>query len=115
MATMNLTAENVSKIFMDCLFKDGESTENYIMANGVMMNVGFHPERLKAAIPQIELMLNDLPDDFKSNGGGGMSFLNACMDKNDKHWGEHQNVDQLVCLGIASEKLKYIMPKENSI
>jgi hypothetical protein len=109
---MNLTAQNVSETFMNCLFKEGENTENHIVAEGVMTKVGFHPERLKEATPQIEAMVNELPDEFKPTGGGGMSFLNACMDNKGNHWAEHSTIDQLVCLGIASGKLKYLMPRE---
>ena len=110
---MNLTAENVTNTFMNCLFQEGENTDNHIVGEGVMTKVGFNPERLKEATPKIEEMLNDLPDSFKANGGGGMSFLNMCQDKNDNQWtGMHQTVDQLVCLGNASGKLKFLMPKE---
>jgi hypothetical protein len=109
---MNLTAQNVSEIFLNCLFKKGEKTENYILAEGVMTKVGFHPERLKDSTLKIEAILNDLPDEFKPNKGGGTSFLNACMDNQGNHWGEHKNIDQLVCLGIASGKLTYLMPRE---
>ena len=109
---MKLTAQNVHDIFMLCLFKDGENTDNHIIGEGVMMKVGFHPERLKAAEPQIAEMLNDLPDSFKATGGGGMSFLNMCVDKNDNQWGEHENIDQLICLGIATGKLQYLMPRD---
>lgn len=109
---MNLTSENVSEIFMNCLFKEGENTENAIIAEGVMTKVGFHPERLKQATPSIEAMANELPDEFKPKRGGGMSFLNACIDNKGNHWGEHKNIDQLVCLGIASGILKYLMPRE---
>lgn len=109
---MNLTSENVSEIFMNCLFKEGENTENAIIAEGVMTKVGFHPERLKQATLSIESMANELPDEFKPKGGGGMSFLNACIDNKGNHWGEHKHIDQLVCLGIASGKLSYLMPRE---
>jgi hypothetical protein len=109
---MELTAQNVSETFMNCLFKEGESTDGCIIAAGVMTKVGFHPERLEEAVPKIEAMVNELPDDFKPDGGGGMSFLNACVDKNGNHWAEHSTIDQLVCLGIASGKLQYLMPRE---
>ena len=109
---MNLTAENVSQIFTECLFKEGENTDNHIVGEGVMTKVGFNPERFNEAAPKIEALLNELPDEFKANLGGGMSFINACVDKNGNQWGEHANVDQLVCLGLASGKLKYLMPRE---
>ncbi len=108
----NLTRQNVFQAFKYCLFNEGEDTENHIIAEGVMVKVGFHPERLKEATPIIERMLNDLPNEFQSDGSGGWSFLNACMDKNGNHWGGHQDIDQLVCLGIASGKLKYLMPRK---
>lgn len=110
---MNLTAQNVSETFMECLFKEGEKTDNYTMGEGVMQRVGFNPDRLKKSVPKIIEMLNGLPDSFKSSGGGGMTFLNMCFDKNGNHWGEHANIDQLVCLGNAAGKLSFLLPREN--
>jgi len=109
---MKLTAENVKETFMNCLFKEGEDINTAVIGKGVMTNAGFHPQRLKDATPNIEAMLNELPDVFKPDSGGGMSFLQACMDKNGNQWGEHSNIDQLVCLGLASGKLKYLMPRD---
>ncbi len=109
---MNLTAENVEKVFMKCLYKNGEDTTGYIPAKAVMTNVGFNPIRLKENEKNIIELLSDLPNDFKTSGGGGTSFLNACMDKYGNQWGEHQNIDQLVCLGIASGLVSFPMPRE---
>ena len=110
---MNLTAEKVNSTFLTCLFKKGENTETHIIGDGVMKKVGFNPERLKENEPVIIEMLNDLPDSFKKDGGGGMSFLNMCQDKEDNQWtGFHQTMDELVCLGNAIGKLSFLMPKE---
>jgi len=46
---MNLTSQNVTATFLNCLFLKGESTDNYVLAKGVKLMVGFHPERLKQA------------------------------------------------------------------
>jgi len=113
MKIVNLTAEKVNTTFMYCLFKEGESTDNYIIGQGVMMKVGFNPERLKESEPVIMKMLNNLPEEFKKTGGGGMSFLYMCNDKDGKQWADlHETMDQLVVLGNAIGKLTFLMPKE---
>lgn len=110
---MNLTAEKVHTTFMNCLFNEGEPTDNHKIGQGVMMKVRFNPERLKESEPAIIEMLNDLPDDFKKTGGGGMSFLNMCNDKDGNQWADlHKTMDELVALGNATGKLSFLMPKE---
>jgi hypothetical protein len=100
-------------IFMDCLFKPGEPTDDHVKAEGVVGNVGFHPGRLAAYGEQIGELLNELPDDFKASGGGGMSFLNACMDRHGNQWtGEHRTMEQLFQLGVASGKALCLLPRE---
>ncbi len=110
---MELTAEKVHETFMNCLFNDGESTENHKIGEGVMMKVGFHPGRLKEAEPIIAGLLEELPSEFKKSGGGGWSFLNMCNDKNGKQWADlHKTIDELVALGNATGKLEFQMPRE---
>lgn len=109
---MKLSAENVNSVFMNCLFKEGDDTSVYKVVEGVVIKAGFHPERLKEAEESIFDMLNDLPDEFKKGGGGGMSFLNMCNDKHGNQWAEHQTMDKLVCLGIAVGKMSFLMPRE---
>ena len=110
---MKLNAQTVNDTFSECLFREGETTEKYIVGEAVKMKVGFHPERLKNKELLIEKMLKDLPDDFQKDGGGGMSFLNMCNNKEGIQWtGFHQTMDQLVALGIATGKLSFLIPKE---
>ncbi len=109
---MKLTSDNVRKIFKDCLFKDEENKDNYIIGEGVNLKAGFHPERLEKNKENIISMLNELPDSFKKSKGGGMSFLNMCEDKNGYQWGEHENMDQLVVLGNSINKITFLMPKK---
>lgn len=109
---MKLTAENVGIVFTDCLFKDEETTENHIKGEGVIIQVEFHPDRLSSHETDIISMLSDLPEQFKESGGGGWSFLNACMDKEGNQWGEHSNIDQLLALGTAIRKVKFQMPRD---
>lgn len=110
---MKLTAENVHNTFMYLLFKEGESTENYILGEGCISKVGFHPDRLIEKESDITEMLNQLPDEFKTSGGGGMSFLNLCNDKEGNQWCDlHQTMDELVTMGIATKKASFVMPRE---
>lgn len=110
---MKLTAENVNKTFLECMFIEGESTENYVLGQGVINNIGFHPDRLKQNESNVIEMLNQLPEEFKKSGGGGMSFLNMCNDKDGNQWSDlHATMDQLVTLGISLKKVSFLMPRE---
>ncbi len=97
---------------MDCLFNDGEDTSNHITSPGIVSNVGFHPERLESHKEEIKSMLDCLPEAFHKDTGGGTSFLNACMDKDNHQWGEHQNMEQLFQLGNALKLSAWLLPKE---
>jgi len=114
-----LDSEKVEKIFRCCLYEDDEIINGKpiiepIITDGIMGKFGLHPDRVKENESTIIEMLNELPDDFKRTGGGGMSFLNMCNDKNGRQWtGLHRIMELLVCLGIAIGKVKYNLPKED--
>lgn len=108
-----LTAERVHSTFLDCLFKKGEDTSNHIVAEGLVQTVGFHPGRIKKHAQKIHDMLAELPDEFKASGGGGFSFLNACLDRKGRQWaGTHKTQEELVLLGIAIGEVEYCLPRE---
>ena len=110
---MDLTSQNVEKVFFNCLFKEGENTNNPVIANGIMAKVGFHEERLNNNSDNIISMLNKLPKDFQKDSGGGMSFLNACDDYNGNQWTSlHKIMEQLFMLGLALGKVKCLMPRD---
>lgn len=109
---LELTAENVEQIFMACLFEEGEPKENFVLGEGVMLKAGFHPDRLSAKCEDIKGLLSQLPDDFRTSAGGGMSFLNACVTRDGKQWGEHRSMDQLLTLGVAAGLAKILLPRE---
>lgn len=109
---MKLTAENVNIVFRHCLFNENENTENAIMVNGIMNNYGFHPERINNNKENIITMLQELSDDFKVGAGEGTSFINLPFTRDKAQWGEQQNAEQLMLLGMAIEKVRYTMPKE---
>jgi len=109
---MKLTCDNVNTIFEDCLFRDKEDTSKAIIAHGIVSNFGYHPERIEKHKEDIYSMLKQLPDSFQEKNGGGMSFLNACMDNKGNQWGKHRDMEQLFCLGIAAELCTCLLPKK---
>jgi len=119
---MKLEPKVVSDIIKSCLYKEDEikgggggytiPLEGAVMVQGVMAKFGFHPDRIKEAMPQIKELLEELPSTFKQSGGGGWSFLNACMDKNGRQWGEHRDIDELICLGLATGLVEFSMPRD---
>ena len=107
------TADRVDSTFKACLFKDNEDTTDHIVAEGIVSTVGFHPGRIEENREVIHDMLAELPDDFKASGGGGYSFLNACLDRHGNQWtGMHQKQEQLVQLGIAINEVEFILPRD---
>jgi len=115
---MELTANNVREIVEFCLYKKEENVEKgkipkeAIAVEGVVNSFGFHPKRIDEKVEDIVSMLHELPVKFMQDEGGGWSFLNAFETKNGVHWGEHINIDELICLGIAIRKVKFSLPRE---
>lgn len=115
-----LTAANVTTIIEDCLFKDeelvnGQPPKDAVLVEGIVKNFGFHPGRLAEHKDEILELLHQLPNEFQdmgTGGGGGWSFLNACNTKDGVQWGEHNNMEELLCLGIATEQAEILMPRE---
>ena len=110
---MELTGENVEKTFVECLFKEGEDTSKAIMAQGVTGQFGFNPDRLQEHKADIASLAKQLPDEFKTSGGGGSSFLKACNNAKGEQWtGLQQFMELLLVMGIATGVITYPMSKE---
>lgn len=114
---MKLTSTNVSEIFEKCLFKaeelvDGKPVVPPTVGQGILRDFGFHPDRITSHKADVSDMLSQLPDSFMKSKGGGMSFLNACMTKEDVQWGEHMSMEQLFALGNALKLVVYPLPRD---
>ena len=114
---MKLTAENVHAVMTDVLFKpeemmhlkNGAAPDNAVLVEGIIQNFGFHSERLNNHKEDITSMLTELPDQFRSDVGGGWSFLAGCLDRDGNQWGEQRSVEALFCLGIAIGKAQWLL------
>jgi len=120
---MRLTAENVHATIKECLPKSisaadreklekGEAVDGITLVKGVVGGFAFVTSKLEAKRADIESMLKELPPEFMKSGGGGYSFLNACMTKDGEHWGEQPTVGELVCLGLGLKLVEFVMPRE---
>lgn len=108
---MELTSKNVTAIYFKCITPDTKVGQN-VYAAGVLYDVNFFAPHLEANKENIESMIDQLPDGFKQDTGGGNSFLNMCLDKNDNMWtGEHVVVERLLLLGIAINRMGFNAPK----
>ena len=105
---MELTSTNVEKIFAACLQDEHLENDNEpvdLIMHKAYLNTTGHEADIKD-------MLDQLEDSFKTTGGGGMSFLQACYTKAGIHWGEHDNMAKLFGLGISAGLAKWTMPRE---
>jgi hypothetical protein len=112
---MELTSSNVDTVLEDCLFDHKPSDAEKISspsADGIMATFHFDPKKLSIHKEDICSMLAELPDAFQQDGGGGMSFLNACITRSGNQWGEHRSIDLLFMLGMAIGKVKCCFSRE---
>lgn len=106
-----IDAERVAAIFIACMDEFG--TADAIPVEGVVHNVAFDGKLLETYRDEVAAMLDQLPDEFKTTGGGGWSFLNACNDRDGEQWtGLHLRMEQLFCLGIALGMAHYLTPRD---
>lgn len=115
-------ASAIEKILLDCLFRDeelpgdGSAPDGAVIVEAVKGKFGFHPGRLVEHKNEIRQHLDGLPVMFQDTsvegGGGGWSFLNACVDRHERLWGQHNDINNLLALGIATKQAKLLMPRE---
>ena len=104
---MRLTSDNVEAVFARCLRNEGEAP----LVRGVML--GAYIDTTEET-ENIRLMLGDLPDQFQAEIGGGWSFLNMCLDRQESQWtGLHQTQDKLVVLGLSSGHLRFCVEERD--
>lgn len=107
---MELSAENVEKIFKECF---SENTDGTVKCDVVINSYSFCAKKLQENKQNIVDMLYCLPKGFMQNIGGGHSFLMACYDKDGNQWTDlHSTMEKLFALGIGINKVKCSLPRE---
>lgn len=109
---MKLTSEAVSDIMKNCLSEVECDDASVKVVQGIVYSYAFKKSALLANAAKITDLLKQLPTGFMASQGGGMSFIYAAMDKDDNQWGEQCNAEQLMCLGLAIDKVGYCLPRE---
>jgi hypothetical protein len=114
---MTIDATEVNAAFLDSLFLDteivnGKPPVDAVIVEGVRGKYGFHFQRLGSHRSQVQAWLALLPVEFRANGGGGWSFLNACQTHDGEQWGEHRDMEELFALAIGLGLARWVMPRE---
>ena len=110
---MELNAENVDKVFKECLSKEKEGNE-VVHVGAVLENAQFAFDKKKLDLYRTEITswVEQLPDNFQESKGGGWSFLNMAFTKDGRLWtGYHFVMEQLLCLAIGIGKMKYLLER----
>jgi hypothetical protein len=77
---------------------------------GIQVRVmAFEIEKLEQHRTEVEAMLHELRPSFWTEDGD--SFLNACVNKDGRHWGEHPNIEELMLLGTALGLVQCMAPR----
>lgn len=110
---ITVTANNMSELtqnaFMDCLFKEGEDTNNHVEVEGIINMYGLHPQRLEEKRELVMALLAELPKEFKE----GWTFLKLCITKSGEQWTDmHRICEQLVVMSIGLGLMEYCLPRE---
>ena len=112
-----ISIERLDVIIYDALCSLDEAPDEIppsdaVTVQGVVSDFVFNRERMESHRDEVSEMLALLPDEFMKSKGGGMSFLNACVDRNGNHWGEHVHIQELVVLGIGLGLVRFVLPRE---
>lgn len=106
---MKLTHWSVDMTFRECLADEGSS--DTVDVDGIVATYRFDNNRVRAHADDIVELLLQLPLEFRMSGGGGWSFLQACVDRSGRQWGEHQDMARLFALGEAAGFVQCQMPR----
>jgi len=107
-----IDSQRVSAIFEEVYTPDGSGT----LVEGGIAPVHLDVDKLETYRDEVAEMLGNLPVGFmpeSEGGGGGWSFLQACMDRDGEQWtGLHVVMNQLFTMGCALKLVTLLLPRE---
>lgn len=109
MSSTETYATRVHNLVRACLYDTPPaSVEDALRVEGVVMRLGFDPQAVDQHRAQIEALITEMvPDAFYD----GDSFLKLCLDCQGAQWGEHRDVDALLCLALAVDRAVVPFPR----
>lgn len=108
-----ISAKRVREIFMDCLYKTApEEMTPCIGVYDMLDKIAFIPEKIEEHRNEIFQLLQELPETFFEDIGGGWSFTQLPFTKDGTQWGEQTNGKELMDLGLATGYMQYLFPIE---
>jgi hypothetical protein len=105
-----IEATEVTRVFMSCLFADGEPTDPHVLVEGPLGHFGLHPARLESSRETVRGWLAQLAPVFSVGGGG--SFLHLPFDVAGEQWGEHKHAQELIVLAQGLGLATCLLPRE---
>ena len=106
-----ISANRVREIFMDSLLPtDHTDDTKCISVYAVTSIFGLDPEKIENHRDEIRALMEELPNEFWDEpiGQNGYSFLKLPFTKDGEQWGEQQNAQELMFLGLASGYMQYL-------
>lgn len=87
--------------------------EGSVCIVGIIHDYAFQPDRVVANREKVIALIREIcTDEFLKSKGGGWSFLNLCMTRDGRHWGEHYNCEQLYAIAAANGLAGYTLPQK---
>ena len=115
---MDLTAEKVNECMAASMTQAERSVAEEMLdrgelhvVEGITRRFALDPAKLEANRSSIRELLDQLDDRFKGPEGG-WSFLQACVDKNGRQWGEHPDMEALFVMGIGLGMVELCFPRD---
>lgn len=111
-------AERLHHVMLRVLFEpdelvDGRPPTSAVQVEGIATGFVFHPERLTADRVEVEAIISEVvTDEFFRGKGGGWSFLQLCVDRQDRQWAEHPTMEALVCVAMGLGLAGYCLPRK---
>lgn len=105
---LSLTSKNVSNIFHDCLFRDGEDHSNMVVIKGIIKDIHFNAKKISLHKEKITTLCNQLyiANPENKHKIGGHNYVNMCKRNDGKCWSDFQEeMVYLLLLGISIGKM----------
>ena len=110
--------QRISEIFRDCLLRKDEIRKGKplcemlkahpITSSFEQFRIAFNAERIKKYAPEINDLLDQLPDKFHEGSGGGLPFQQSLYTRDGIQWTVQEGfAEELLLLGMALGRVAF--------